>query len=848
MKVRSLIPVFLIISILFVGLAFGGTVKGIVTNENSGLPIEGATIFFFNQTGDSTAYAGMSGSDGSYNVDNVPDGSYSVMVESNGYELFCQAITLTGGNTTTLDIALKPIPGQGAISGKVIYKDDSTPAEGLSIEAITEEGDYFETVTDAAGNYSISVTAGKYHVACQVVNSNDIPYVLYYPNTVKHQDAQLVTVAENGSVEDINFNMPKDPQFTTLSLKVSGKITDMDGKALSGVSVGRMYGEISGLDTMFVNLLNTGMLNNSLQYADNCISDNDGQYTLNVPVLLGPDVESEEVKLIAFKLGYYSRYYNNTEDSGAAEAITVSQNTTLTDIDFTLRFGTMSGHGYLGGLVTEEGNGDAIPLVSVNILTASGEFAASVMTNEDGNYEALVPSGQYIVAVTQWNEAGLVYTEYYNNVQQEKDAELVTVQAGLQTRDINFALPAFKDLPTYDVTIQGKVVDEAGNPLEKAYVWAWTMDGAMVCAAKDSAIFTDADGNYSLRCTVYAIDTSPAQLVVLAEKENFNVQFYNGKDDFSQADYIEVSENSVHNHIDFQLRPFGTGSGQHSLSGKLTDKDGAPIVNALAVAVKEGSWNAIWALSDKDGNYTVSGLTEGSYIVEFVGEAFAPEYYDDELFWEDAEKIQVDGDISDINAVLSAVSPDSIGVVAGTIRDIDGQLISGVTVMARRGTDDIVDAHITGMDGRYSMRGLLSGDYTLYVSKHGLCSKTVLINVASDGNNDIVLQPSVATGVAETENLRLPVQVALKGNYPNPFNPETTIGFYLPSAGTISIKVYNILGRLVKVLIDEHMTAGDQSVVWHGLDSSGNPSPSGIYMVVLKTGKQVKCHRIVLSQ
>jgi len=842
MKTKRLIPVFLILSILLTGIVFAGTVNGVVTDAKSGAALEGVTVLFFSQTGDSTNFSGVSGSDGSYTITGVADGSYNVMVENIGYETFSGTVTVAGDNATTLNIALKHLPGQGVLSGKVVYKDDNTPAAGLMVALIGKNGEYTKVLTDAAGNYSASVATGDYQIVCQLVNNKGMTYSLYYDNVATLKDAKLVTVPENGKVENINFKMPKDPQFTSLTLKVSGKITDIAGKALSGVMVGRVFTDMAGLDSINVNLFNSGTINNS------CLTDDKGEYKLEIAVLLAPGQKSEEVKLMAMKQGYYTRYYQNTENYKEAAAITVSENVTLSKVDFTLRFGTMPGHGYVSGRVTEEGDGKAIPFISVDVIAKSGNFLTNTVTDADGNYQVIVPAGDYVLAVTRWNVAGLVYREYYNNVQKKEDAETVTVKTGEQTKGIDFALPAFKDLPTYKVTITGKVVDENDKPIKKANIGVWAMDGAMMVAAKDTAIVTDAEGKYSFKCKVYNGGGEVAKLVVFAEKENCNIQFYNGKDDLSQADVIEITKDSDFKDVNFKLCPIGTGSGQYSISGKLTDEKGAPIVSCLAVAVRGKNWHPVWALSDKEGKYNIKGLAEGSYIIQFMGETYAPEYYDDKQLWEDAKKIEVNSDVVDIDAVLATMKADSVGVIAGTIKDINGNLLSGVTVTAKNQAAKIVDAQITGKDGHYSIRGLSSVTYTLYVSKQGLGSKTISVNIAVNSINDIVLQPTGTTDVAEQKNLKLPIQVALKGNYPNPFNPETTIRYYLPAAGKASIKIYNILGGLVKILQNDRMAAGEHSVIWHGLDSRGNMSPSGIYLVVLETGKQLKCHRIVLSK
>jgi Carboxypeptidase regulatory-like domain/FlgD Ig-like domain len=75
----------------------------------------------------------------------------------------------------------------------------------------------------------------------------------------------------------------------------------------------------------------------------------------------------------------------------------------------------------------------------------------------------------------------------------------------------------------------------------------------------------------------------------------------------------------------------------------------------------------------------------------------------------------------------------------------------------------------------------------------------------------------------------IPLVTELKGNYPNPFNPETAIKFSLSSAQNVSLKVYNMKGQVVKTLADRKMEAANHKLVWNGKDDAGKPTASGVY-------------------
>ncbi|KAA3618617.1 MAG: T9SS C-terminal target domain-containing protein [Calditrichaeota bacterium] len=82
----------------------------------------------------------------------------------------------------------------------------------------------------------------------------------------------------------------------------------------------------------------------------------------------------------------------------------------------------------------------------------------------------------------------------------------------------------------------------------------------------------------------------------------------------------------------------------------------------------------------------------------------------------------------------------------------------------------------------------------------------------------------------------LPARFALEQNYPNPFNPSTTVKYSLAKTSDVRINVYNSLGQLVKVLVDQKQDAGSFEVTWTGRDVAGRIASSGIYFVKMTAG------------
>ena len=83
-------------------------------------------------------------------------------------------------------------------------------------------------------------------------------------------------------------------------------------------------------------------------------------------------------------------------------------------------------------------------------------------------------------------------------------------------------------------------------------------------------------------------------------------------------------------------------------------------------------------------------------------------------------------------------------------------------------------------------------------------------------------------------------------NYPNPFNPTTTITFNLPHPAQVRLHVYNIMGQKVITLIDRAMEAGIQTVTWDGVNSYGRSVSSGVYLYRLEAGTFHETRKMLL--
>jgi len=117
------------------------------------------------------------------------------------------------------------------------------------------------------------------------------------------------------------------------------------------------------------------------------------------------------------------------------------------------------------------------------------------------------------------------------------------------------------------------------------------------------------------------------------------------------------------------------------------------------------------------------------------------------------------------------------------------------------------------------------------------------------GNLSLVTNPGDPTSKPNPTSVaeeNFPTNYKLLSNYPNPFNPTTTIAFEIPQAENVLLAVYNINGELIRTLANKNYSAGSHNEVWNGKDDFGNNVSSGIYIYRIKAGQFDKSARMVL--
>lgn len=110
----------------------------------------------------------------------------------------------------------------------------------------------------------------------------------------------------------------------------------------------------------------------------------------------------------------------------------------------------------------------------------------------------------------------------------------------------------------------------------------------------------------------------------------------------------------------------------------------------------------------------------------------------------------------------------------------------------------------------------------------------------------LLVRKTDLTGIDKSASKDIPYKFELAQNSPNPFNPETIIRYQLRKSSKARLEIYNIVGKLIKVLVNDHQNAGYYTVRWNGRDDFNNSVAGGVYIYILKTKNFIQSRKLVL--
>jgi hypothetical protein len=139
-----------------------------------------------------------------------------------------------------------------------------------------------------------------------------------------------------------------------------------------------------------------------------------------------------------------------------------------------------------------------------------------------------------------------------------------------------------------------------------------------------------------------------------------------------------------------------------------------------------------------------------------------------------------------------------------------------------------------------------TADIELQFNAEGMSEGDYYADLLIDSNGGARVVVPVTLHVESTGIIDVPATLLLYGNHPNPFNPMTEIAFAMPGAGHVRVSVFDVSGRLVKVVADGEYEAGLNQVMWDGTNSAGAAVASGVYVYRLEVGDESLEARMVL--
>ncbi|TLY31712.1 MAG: T9SS type A sorting domain-containing protein [Ignavibacteria bacterium] len=317
--------------------------------------------------------------------------------------------------------------------------------------------------------------------------------------------------------------------------------------------------------------------------------------------------------------------------------------------------------------------------------------------------------------------------------------------------------------------------------------------------------------------------------------------------------------------IDFDLVPIPTFT--NSISGAVVDSAHKGVPSHVLLGDRSGNpWSAatrhiFYRATDSLGNYQFDHLPEGNYAVLAIPIAhYAPAWYDADscgvLRWSAADIVHVVGNVSGIDICVKTLRTAGVGEIAGTVYQAPkngsaagGPGISGTVVCALSpGTNQVLGFDVTDIDGSYSIQNLPAGVFDIAADKEGYLPAAPLQYTLDAANNyavaraSIGLSPLITLGVGPGKG-GIPREFALGQNYPNPFNPTTTISYVIGQPSLTTLKVYDILGRVVATLVNEVKAPGSYRVSWDAADY-----PSGVYTYRVQAGKFADVKKMILMR
>ncbi len=420
--------------------------------------------------------------------------------------------------------------------------------------------------------------------------------------------------------------------------------------------------------------------------------------------------------------------------------------------------------------------------------------------------------------------------------------------------------------------------DQNGNPQSDDYGEGETFLGF-------TTVNTDANGNASFSINLTADVAIGTFISATATSPDSSTS------EFSQC--IEATDGSLHNFLllsamDIEISGLQLSAGDMHANDDITFNKGFPgthtgnlsAVDNIDISSKNTIDGDVNAGGDLDNDGTINGAANGSASVDPID---LPTL---DPFTAGTEDVTVDGD--DDVTLPPGMNKDVVVERDGTLRLNAGEYFLNELEF---GTDTRLIVDVSGGDVIVNIVSDLEFGQRMIISVEGGSTSRFIINSIQTKNIDFGREATViATIIAPDAKVRagsyvrfsgsicakdisfssgpvivghnaslpkvvvndeadiaeLPQAFALAQNYPNPFNPTTNIGFQITNFEFVQLKIYDVSGRLVRTLVNEHRAAGNYTVSWDATNDFGAKVASGIYLYKLQAADFVQVKKMVL--
>jgi hypothetical protein len=617
----------------------GATIAGTVTAEG-GTPLGEVDVSVYDESGAFLQTVATEG-DGTYSIPGLPAGTDTVSFEPTGSDYVGEFYDGVSKSADATPIAIAAGATKEGIDASLAeggtVEGTVTAAGGGPLEAVevhlqpTEGGFAGATITDSEGNYAITgLRPGVYTV--QFVPTVGNYAGLYYDGKSQVGEADPITVA--GGVTRTGVDASLSPG-ASLSGAVIDKQTNAPARGVQ-VTIEPTEGGESLTTT-------TG---------------EDGSYSLSglTPGKYLVAFEPDEAQ-------YLGQYYDEAEDAGSANQVTVQAGADLDGIDAALVESAT-----IYGEVRSAATGNPIDGAEISVQSTDGSVVRTATSGEDGSYSVTgLPSGSYTVGFSA--EGQDYMSQFYDGQTRIGSAQTLTIAAGEGRGGVDAALAD-------GATLAGTVTAAQGSrPIPGVEVFAEAIEGGA-----DGVATTGTDGHYSI------VGLSPGKYVVQFEpvETNYLGQFYDDAGLAVDAEPVTLAAETAVGGIDAALASGAT------ISGTVTETQTAAPLAGIEVVAYTSACNRSGgtAMTDQGGHYEIQGVAPGAYHLVFdpSGGNYEAQLYPEEIsLATNTRKEGVDGSLTGASIESPQFSPACVAPLFPV--DVSPPSISGTAIVGQTLTE-----------------------------------------------------------------------------------------------------------------------------------------------------------------